>query len=471
MALDTQSEGVSSSHKPSLSSSATFVTETKEILKLGAPMATTQFFILGMGFLDTAMSGHYSANDLAGVSLAGNVIWPVFMLIAGINMALVPIVSQLRGAGRLTEVGGMVQQGFWYAIAAAIIAVLFVLNTKPLFDLADVDPVVTQIGMNYIEYVVWGLPAVLVYMNLRYTCEGLGKTLPPMIIVCIALVLNGFLNWAFIYGRFGAPELGGAGCGIATAIVMWFEMVLMLTLLTTRFMKDTHILERFDWPNWGRLKELFRVGIPLGISAFINMAIFAIITVLIGGLGVIPLAAHSIAGNINWATYVIPMSIGSAASIRIGFFVGAHQFQKARKSALTAFLLALSYAFIVGGLLILFRHEVVAIYTTNPEVLSVAATLILFIAVYQIADDSLGAMGATLRGYKDTTVPMFYGIAGYWLIALPLGAWLSSKGYGVYGYWAGLSVGLWLVCFFVGARLIQTSGNEERILRLSKLSD
>ena len=208
MALDTQTEGVSSLHKPSLSSSATFVTETKEILKLGTPMATTQFFILGMGFLDTAMSGHYSANDLAGVSLAGNVIWPVFMLIAGINMALVPIVSQLRGAGRLTEVGAMVQQGFWYAIAAAIIAILFVLNTKPLFDLADIDPVVTQIGMNYIEFVVWGLPAVLVYMNLRYTCEGLGKTIPPMVIVGIALVLNGFLNWAFIYGRFGAPELG-----------------------------------------------------------------------------------------------------------------------------------------------------------------------------------------------------------------------------------------------------------------------
>lgn len=386
-------------------------------------------------------------------------------------MALVPIVSQLRGARRVHEVGGMVQQGFWYTIVASIAAILFVLNTKPLFDLADVDPVVTQIGLNYIEFVVWGLPAALVYMNLRFTCEGLGKTLPPMIIVGIALVLNGFLNWAFIYGRFGAPELGGAGCGIATAIVMWFEMILMLTLLRTRFMKATKILERFDRPNLARLKEMFRVGMPLGISAFINMAIFTIITVLIGGLGVIPLAAHSIAGNINWATYVIPMSVGSAASIRIGFFVGAHQFREARKAALTAFQLSLVYAILVAGLLILFRYEVVAIYTTNPEVIAVAATLILFIAVYQIADDSLGAMGATLRGYKDTTVPMLYGIAGYWLVALPLGAWLSSHGYGVYGYWAGLSAGIWLVCFFVGARLIQTSGNEDRILRLSKLSD
>lgn len=430
-------------------------------------MAVTQFFILAMGFLDTAMAGHYSATDLAGVALGSNVLWPVFMLTTGVNMALVPITAQLRGADRVAEIGAMVRQGLWLAAGAAIITVAVVTSAHPLFELSGVDAEAAAIGSAYLDAAAWGIPAIMVYVTLRYTSEGLGKTLPPMVIVGIALVLNGFLNYAFIYGEFGAPELGGAGCGVATAIVMWFELALMLTLLARPYLKQTQLTAKFEFPEASRMIEILRIGIPIGLSSFINMAVFSVITFMIGGLGVIPLAAHSIAGNINWATFVVPMSIGAAASIRVGFFVGAGQLDNARRVGSSAFKLSMGYAVLVSATLILARHQVVAIYSDDPAVLAVASTLILFIAMYQLADDAQGTIVATLRGYKDTTVPMIYGLVGYWVVALPLGAWLADAGYGVYGYWIGLSIGLTLVSLCVGGRLLRTSADDARILRLS----
>ena len=444
-----------------------FIAESKALVKLGAPMAATQFFILAMGFLDTAMAGHYSATDLAGVALGSNVLWPVFMLMTGVNMALVPITAQLRGANKVGDVGSMVRQGTWYAIASIAIGIAILTNVHPLFDISGIDPSAAAIGAGYLDAAAWGMPPAMLYITLRYTCEGLGKTLPPMIIVGVALVLNGILNYAFIYGELGAPELGGVGCGWATAIVMWFELVLMATLLRAPYFRETKVLSHFEWPQGAKIKEILKIGVPIALTSFINMAVFSVITFLVGGLGVIPLAAHSIAGNINWATYVVPMSIGGAASIRVGYFVGARRFDAARQSGAAAFKLSMGYAVIVSSVLVLAREEIVGIYSTDPEVLAVASTLLLFIALYQLADDAQGTISATLRGYKDTTVPMVFGIIGYWLIALPLGSWLSDSGYGVYGYWTGLAIGLTAVAVCLGARLLRTSKNEQRILRLA----
>ena len=158
---------------------------------------------------------------------------------------------------------------------------------------------------------------MFMYVSLRYTSEGLGKTLPPMLIAGSALPLNGILNYVLIYGKFGAPELGGAGCGWATAIVMWFELAMITLLLRTSYFRATGLLDRFDWPDIAVLTSILKIGLPIGLTVFLEMAVFSFIGFMIGSLGVTQLAAHSIAGNVNWATYVIPMTLGSAASIRV----------------------------------------------------------------------------------------------------------------------------------------------------------
>ena len=387
-----------------------FITESRSLVKLAAPMALTQFFIMGMGFTDTAMAGHYSATDLAGVALGGNILWPIFMLTTGITMALTPITAQLRGAGRVNEIGTLLRQGIWIALGASFVAVV----------------VITQAGTTF--------------------------------------------QWMAIdRDAIGAPELGGVGCGYATAIVMWLELLFMAAQLFRPHFRRTGVTTRFDRPNIATIANIFRIGLPIGLSSFIAMAIFSVIGFMVGTLGVVPLAAHSIAGNISWATFVIPMAIGAAASIRIGFKVGAGDHEDARGVSATAMKVAVGYALLVSLLLVVFRHDVVTLYSKDADVLAMAAALILIIAVYQIADATQGTVIGALRGYKDTRAPMIFSLIGYWVIALPLAAYLGFGKYGVYGFWVGMAIGVALVALASGLRLISTSRNLNRIRSFSSL--
>ena len=456
------------------SSRAAHAAEARALLRLGAPIALTQFFIMAMGFLDTAMAGHYAAVHQAGVGLGGYVLWPTFMLLAGCTMSVTPMVAQMMGAGRASETGRVVRQGLIVGAVGSVVAVLAVVNGGALFAAAGVEAATADVAERYLKAAAFGLPPVMIYMVLRHGAEGLGRTVGPMVIAAMALTLNAVLNYAFIYGRFGAPELGGEGCGWATAIVMWFELGAIVLLWRRRPFRATGLWQRAEH---GRAAEAYigrilKIGLPIGLSSFVGMGLYAAVGILIGGLGVVPVAAHNIAGHINWATFVAPMALGSAAGIRIGFHVGGGDLAGAARVARTAFLLSIGYAVTISVALVLARNVVVLVYSNDAAVIGVAATLILFIAVYQIFDDAQATMAGSLRGYKDTRVPMFYSVVGYWLLAFPVGlalgyGWGGVPELGVYGFWIGLSVGLAAVAVAMGLRLLSTSRNEERIAALS----
>lgn len=447
--------------------------EVKELSRLGLPMVATQFFIMATGFLDIAMAGHYSSADLAGVALGGNVMWPMFMLMSGFNMALTPMVAHFRGENRIHQMGGLVRQGLWLAIFSSFVIVIVITNADWLFQLFSIDQDVTDIANRYLKAAAWGIPGVMLYVTLRYVCEGLGHTIEPMVIAGVALIINGILNYILIYGKFGFPELGGEGCGWATAITMWSELVLMLFLIYKPWFKETGLLTRFEWLHIDNLRSIIRVGLPIGVTMFLEMAVHSVIGFLIGSIGVTALASHSIAGNVNWAAFVIPMSLGSAASIRVGYFVGTRDFTRARQVANTAFQISLCYSLIASTLLTTGRHLVSAIYSTDSVVLQTASTLLIIVAIIQIVDCTQATMIGALRGYKDTKIPMIYSFIGYWVLALPIGAVLGfgyfGEPLGVYGFWAGLSLGLLTVSLLAGYRLFQTSHDEQRILRFASV--
>ncbi len=447
--------------------------ELREVLHLGWPMVLTQLFIMATGFLDTAMAGHYAAVDLAGVSLGGNVLWPAFLLLTGLTMALTPIASQLRGAGNIEAVGHQIRQGLWICLVTSSLLVLVMQNAAPLYAAAGVDPEAARIAVEYLAAVSWGVPPVVFYVALRHVCEGLGHTRPPMLIAASILPLNAALNYALIYGEFGLPEMGGVGCGWATAVVFWVELALMLIVIRLPFFKKTGFFETFERPRFSTILSISKIGAPIGFTTFLEMAVFSIVALLIARIGVNELAGHSIAGNINWLTYVIPMSLGAAASIRVGFHVGADNLDAARSTSATVYKFCIGYALTVSVLLVALRYYLISVYTTDPAVIEIAAMLLLFIAVYQLVDDSQAVTIGALRGYKDTRVPMYFGLVGYWCIALPVGYALSTEQIapglapGVYGYWTGLTFGLTIVAVGVGLRLWHISGNREKILRLA----
>lgn len=441
------------------------------LLRLSGPMIATQFFIMGMGFVDTAMSGHYSAVDLAGVAMGGVILWPLFMLFAGVLTALTPMVSQHLGAGQRDLVGALIQQGLWVALFCGVVLFVMVRNAEPLLVFFEVEADVIKIATAYLKAAAWGCPAVLLYVTFRYACEGLGQTLLPMLIAGSTLPVNALLNYALIYGVWGLPELGGEGCGWATALTMWFELGLMLALIRRPWLLDTGLLKQWFWPSQRLIRSILVVGTPIGITLFLEMTVFSLVSLLIGSLGVVAIGANSIGGNLNWLVFVIPMALGSAASIRVGFYVGSRDYERAAQVARLAVTLSAGYALMASLVLVVGHEFLPKIYTSDPAVLILAADVVLVVAAYQFFDCTQATIIGALRGYKDTQFPMWLSTIGYWFLALPIGVvlgWgLLGWNLGVIGFWIGLGFGVALIAFGGLFRLGWIRRNVQRIEQLA----
>jgi MATE family multidrug resistance protein len=447
--------------------------ELNVLLRLSAPMIATQFFIMGMGFVDTAMSGQYSSLDLAGVAIGGVILWPLFMLFAGVLTALTPMVSQHVGGGRRLAVGALIQQGIWVAMIFGVLLFLLVRISEPLLILFDVAPEAVSIAMAYLKAASWGCPAVMLYVTLRYACEGLDQTLLPMLIAGTTLPINAGLNYVLIYGLFGAPELGGEGCGWATAITMWFELGVMLLVIRRPWLRNTGLFERVLKPKLAPIKSILQIGLPIGMTMFLEMTVFSLVSLLVGSIGIAAIGANTIGGNLNWFVFVIPMALGSAASIRVGYHVGAKDYARAAKVARLSVLISATYAFLASLVLVLGREVLPRIYTSDPAVLVLTAEVLLIVAAYQFFDCTQATIIGALRGYKDTQYPMIISIIGYWLIALPVGTilgWgLLGWNLGVLGFWIGLGCGVGFVALFAVVRLYRTSRDVDRISQFSRI--
>ena len=444
----------------------------RPVAVLGWPMVLTQLFIMGTGFIDTAMAGHYGAVDLAGVAVGGTFMWPLFFLATGVSMALMPITSQLHGANRVAEVGHQLRQSLWLCLINSVFLIAALQYATHIFLYAGIDAQTAQIAGDYLYGLSWGIPPVIFYISFRYVLEGLGHTRPPMIIAASILPLNALFNYVLIYGKFGFPELGGVGCGYATAMVFWIELAFMLLVLRKPYFRATQFFASFEGPRLQTMGKIFKLGLPIALTVFLEMALFGVITLFIAKIGVTEMAAHSIAGNLNWMTYVIPMAMGNAASIRIGFLIGRDELDAARDTGWAMLKFAIGYALTISVLLVALRYSLVSVYTTDAAVTAVAVVLLLFIAVYQIVDDTQAVLVSALRGYKDTAVPMVISLISYWLLALPLGyalaeGLLGNAPLGVYGYWTGLTLSLAVVAVGAGLRLRYISNNYLRIRQLS----
>jgi MATE family multidrug resistance protein len=275
----------------------------------------------------------------------------------------------------------------------------------------------------------------------------------------------------FVYGGFGIEGMGGVGCGWGTAVVMWYELFVMVLVVQFSRIRRVGLFSRFSMPDGREILRLVRLGLPISATLFFEMAAFSGVTLLIGRLGAESVAAHQIAIQLGGITFMVPLAIGMAATIRVGFNVGARNYPRARLSAAVALLVSLGFALVAAVLVLLFRQQVAALFTNDIEVVALAAQLMIFVAVYQIFDDAQVAAIGSLRGYKDTRVPMVVTLVSYWGIALPLGASLGfgllTVPLGVHGFWLGLTLGLGLVAAILGGRLLWLSRRSERITALA----
>jgi multidrug resistance protein, MATE family len=450
------------------------LSELRRLLSLALPMMLTQVSQMGMGVADTMMAGRVSATDLAGVALGGNFYWPTLLLLSGIVMSLTPTVSQLHGQRRQAEAGEVVRQAFYIVLVGGGALAVLLNHVEPLYRAIGVDPLAIPIAVGYLHAISFGLLPGLGYFALRYLCEGMSWTLPAMLIALSALAVKIPLNYLFIYGGAGIEPMGGVGCGWASALVMWYQLLMMALVVSLSRMKVTGVFARFSLPDPAAIAKLIRLGLPIGLTVFLEISMFSVVTLMIGRLGVEAVAAHQIAANIGGMAFMVPMALAMAVSIRVGFNVGAGDLVAARRAGWVAIGVSQFVALLAAVVIFFSRPLLAGLYSTDLPVQLLAVELLVFVVLFQFFDDAqVTAIGA-LRGFKDTRTPMWACLFSYWAIGLPVGACIGfglvpglEAFAGVAGFWIGLLSGLGVAAAFLVARFHWLSRQEQQILNFA----
>jgi MATE family multidrug resistance protein len=436
-----------------------FFKELKTISHLAWPLLIAQVTQTMMGVADTIMAGRYSATDMAAVAIGFGFTLPIIVFIQGITLALPPIISRFNGAKQPNKVANATYQVMWLSLIFAFMALLITFGLKPFFALIDMKPELRAITIEYIQYLLYSMPAFAVYQVLRNYCEGLSITKPSMIIMVIGLLVNIPANYLLIYGKFGLPELGGAGCGIATSLV--FVAMMLATLIYTLYakkLKQYALYTSLHWPNRKDMNESLRLGFPIAMTILFEVTLFAVVAILLAPFGATIVAAHQIALNFSALMFMLPLSLGMATSIRIGYLLGENRPEQAKLASYCALSLGLVIACITATLTVLMSVVIAKLYTTDIAVIELAASLMFLAALFQFSDAIQVISGTALRGYKDTAAMFYLSFISYWVVGMTIGCvlaltdWIVPK-MAASGFWIGFISGLSCAAVLLGLRL------------------
>ncbi|MDD4701727.1 MAG: MATE family efflux transporter, partial [Desulfovibrio sp.] len=447
----------------------------------------------GMTFADTAIAGQYSAEHMAAVAVGSSVWIPVALLGIGCLLALPPLSAQMIGAGKPEKAAHLLRQGLWLTLGLSIVLMSFFYFASGRMESFGLEPEMARISGGFLRAIMWGLPGFMLFVNLRSFLEGFARTRPAMIIGLIGLTINVPCNFIFIYGMFGMPELGGIGCGVATAISFWVMALGMLfyvrrdaqsTCLRPLFAPlwrkasravlghDENAQPRFDAPLVWRV---LRIGTPGALALFFEVSLFAVSAILLAPLGTVMVAGHQIALNFGSLAFMIPLSLCMTVTIRVGRCLGAQQVERAKLVARTALTLSVVFALVIACVTILFRQGIVRIYTDNPEVTALAMHLLLFQAAYQVVDGLQVTGIGILRGYNDTRIISIICFIAYWVIGLPLGFVLARTDLltpymGAQGFWIAyiVALGFGALCYLLRVRFLHGLASATVLVRVRR---
>jgi MATE family multidrug resistance protein len=437
----------------------TFHSELGALGLLLGPILVSQLSQAAFGFVDTVMAGQASPLDLAAVALGASIWLPLMLLTTGTLLATTPLVAAARGRGNLAEIPHIAHQALWLALPIGLLGAALLHFVDPVFHLLDTPPHLRDLTRRFLAAIAWGLPAAALFAVLRNYCEGMGRPLPVTLISLAGLLLLVPLNYVLIHGLFGLPRLGGVGCGVASAIVSWLMLLMLLAyVLKSSHFASVRLLHERSRPEFARLLAFLRLGVPIGIAIFFEVSVFAIVAILISPLGELQVAGHQIALSVTSLLFMFPLSFAFCMTIRVGHAYGRNDIAAIRHTRRIGLMALTIFATLSAAFIVLARDSLTALYTDDPAVRLLAADLLLFAAAYQIVDAlQVGAAGS-LRGLHDTRGPMVMTLIAYWLIALPLGyvlgmTYLTGERYGPYGFWAGLVVGLTVAALLLNHRL------------------
>jgi MATE family multidrug resistance protein len=443
-------------HRSSSTLPSPFLAEVRALLALGGPLIAAQLVQIAMSFVDTVMAGHLSPRDLAAVAVGVSLWVPIVVFGMGVLMSVSPTVAQDYGAGRLDAIGGHVRQGLWLSQAVALASFVAVRSCSPVLGWMKIDPAIVPTAAGFLNAISWGLPASCAFTVLRGYSEAVSKTRPVLAISLVGLVANIAGNFVFMHGRLGMPRLGAVGTGVASACVLWTMLVsLVIWIACDRYYRQFPIFGRFERPDWSPIVRLLKLGSPIGVCFFLECSLFTAVSLLMGRLGAEVVAGHQVALNVASVTFMVPLGLSLAVTVRVGHAMGRGAPQDARRSGLVGAGLAVAFMSVTALVMATCPHLIAAIYSGDEAVHRIAVRLLLMAAIFQIFDGLQVAGAGALRGLKDTAMPMFITLVAYWGLGLPLGVWMGLiLDGGPPALWIGLIAGLIAAAVLLNTRFL-----------------
>ena len=433
---------------------------TFNIASLAWPILIGQLAAIANPVMDTIMVARASATDLAALAIGASIYISIYIALNGVMQALMPIFGQLYGAGRFAEIGKKARQGVWLALFLSIIGCALLSFPAPLLAIAKAPTELAGKATLYLRILAFSLPASLVFLVYNTLNTALARPKMVMAIQVCALLLKIPLNILFIFGKAGLPAMGGPGCALATLFLAWF--MLLAAILILRFNPFYRFLHLFKtaFPDWPSLKELLRLGLPIGMNYFIEVTAFSFMALFIARIGVDTVAGHQIIANIATVLYMLPLATASATSTLVAQAIGAGNLPLARKIAFSGQRMAACVAIAVAAGIWIFKEHIVSIYTSNPVIAAHAVPLLLFVCGYQLFDAIQVTSAYILRAYKVVLAPTLLYLMTLWCVGLGGGYLLAFhlqsidlpaqiRGAGSFWFSNGISLTLLAFCLFL----------------------
>lgn len=443
--------------------------ELKATTTLAIPFVLTQLAQMSMSFVDVIMIGRLGSSAMAAAVLGSSVFFTLMLVCMGVVMAVNPMVAQAFGERNDVEVGRSVRQGLWLATMLGIPFMLFLQPIEWLLTSVGQGRDTVALTSTYIHAIRWGILPSLWFTALRGFCEGIGRPKPVLLVTLVAIVLNVAGNWVLMYGKFGFPAMGLEGCGWSSAIVYCGMLVFILIIVSKdRQFASYRVFSTIRKPDREHFQILFKLGWPIGAQFGLEAGLFLTATLLVGLFGETALAAHQVALNASSVTFMVPLGIGMAATVRVGQLTGAGDHVGAARGGWAAVMLGTVFM-CCSALLFWLRPEwVVWLYTgqnggvsVSREVVELAAGLLGIAAFFQIFDGMQATAAGSLRGLKDTAIPMVIGGFSYWILGLGTALLLGFKfSWGARGIWWGLTFGLMAAAVLLNLRFYRRASTQ-----------
>jgi len=420
--------------------------QVKTTFILAYPVMLSQLGQVAVGVADSMMVGRLGALELAASSLANSIFFVNLMFGIGISMGLTPLVAKAYGKGKTHHISRLFSNSLLINFSTSLVLFGIVLLFSKNLSILGQPEEVEVLALPFLLIITASLVPLMVFQAFKQFLEGLSQTKQAMFITIAANLVNVFLNWLLIWGNWGFPELGFLGAAWATLISRVLMMVLMgAYVFSSKRFSDFGLRILGFKPNWTLCQRILKIGIPTGFQFIFEVSAFSAAAIMMGWIGVNALAGHQIALNLASISYMMATGLATAGMIRVSHYIGKEDYKGMREAGMVAFGMVASFMFVCALLFFMLRFFLPTLYIDDPQVISLAASLLVLAGLFQLSD-GLQVVGlGVLRGLEDVKVPTVVTFLAYWGLGLPLGYLLAFKlGFAEKGVWIGLFIGLTL---------------------------